>query len=64
MSSEITKYIIAPCDECGHKFRVPMKKSIVLIICPSCKKRYHMEEGALEIAEKYPELFTIEKKKD
>ena len=65
MSSKITKFIIFPCEECRQKLRVPAKKKIKLIICPSCKKRYQVEKGALEKIEEDPENgFTIEEKED
>ena len=62
---EKIKFIIGPCDECGQKFRVPIKKNIAFIICPSCKKRYQVEKGVLEKIEEDPESgFTIEEKED
>ena len=65
MSSKITKFIILPCEECRQKLRVPAKKKIKLIICPSCKKRYQVEKGALEKIEEDPENgITIEEKED
>jgi hypothetical protein len=65
MSSEITKFIIFPCEECRKKLRVPAKKKIKLIICPSCKKKYHVEKGVLENIEEDPELgIKIEHKED
>tara|TARA_Y100000590_G_scaffold461759_1_gene624106 strand:- start:134 stop:319 length:186 start_codon:yes stop_codon:yes gene_type:complete len=57
---EKIKFIVGPCEECGQKFRVPLKNNITFIICPRCKKRYPVEKGLVERIEKDPGPFTIE----
>ena len=49
---------IVPSDDCGQKLRLPIKKNIVVYICPNCGKRYKVEK---EFFDKFDKKFVKDK---
>jgi Zn finger protein HypA/HybF involved in hydrogenase expression len=38
-------YNIFQCQDCGQKLRIPIKKELLKITCPSCKNTFHFQNG-------------------
>jgi len=39
-------HIIIRCDSCGQKLRIPTRKEMLKITCPSCKYTFHFQDGS------------------